>query len=113
VTLYRRLLRISNNSQIEELRNEITDRFGALPDVLRFLFDITLIRNTGAQFGIDEVTIKRSGTTVKGDSEKLKILFKNSRKWILSSGEREKCIVTAISGANSFGLVHSLAEILK
>jgi transcription-repair coupling factor (superfamily II helicase) len=113
VTLYRRLLRITNYSEIKELRNEITDRFGVLPEVLKFLFDITLIRNTGAQYGIDEVTVRRSEVTVKGDSNKLKDLFKNSRKWILPSGVSEKCKVTALGGASSFNMIRSLAELLR
>ena len=113
VTLYRRLLRSSDRSQIEELRNEIADRFGALPEVLKFLFDITLIRNTGAQYGIDEVTIKRSEVSIKGDSGKLRNILKNSRKWIFPSERTEKCKVTALGGASSFNIVRSLAELLR
>ncbi|MCL2768197.1 MAG: DEAD/DEAH box helicase, partial [Synergistaceae bacterium] len=112
VTLYRRLLRISDSTQLEELRNEITDRFGTLPEVLKYLFDITLISNTGGQFGIDEVKIRRGEVTVKGCSDKLRVLFKNSRKWILPSEVREKCKVTSLGGANTFKLVRSLAELL-
>ena len=113
VTIYRRLLRISNFSEIDELRNEIADRFGALPEVLKYLFDITLIRNTGAQYGIDEVVARRGEVTIKGDSAKLKHLLANSRKWVLPSELREKCTVTSISGNNTYSLIRSLAELLR
>ena len=112
VTLYRRLLKISNYSEIEELKNEILDRFGALPELLKYLLDITLIRNTGAQCGIDEVTVRRGNVTIKGDSAKLKKLLENSRKWIMPYEAGEKCAVTAI-GVNSPNLVRSLAELLE
>ncbi|MCL2147122.1 MAG: hypothetical protein FWH52_04875, partial [Synergistaceae bacterium] len=113
VTIYRRLLKISSFSEIEELRNEIADRFGALPEVLKYLFDITLIRNTGAQYGIDEVVARRGEVTIKGDSAKLKHLLANSRKWVLPSELREKCTVTSISGNNTYSLIRSLAELLR
>ena len=112
VTLYRRLLKISDSFEIEELRNEISDRFGALPDVLKYLFDITLIRNTGAKYGIDEVTVKRSEVTIKGDSDKLEELLKNSRKWIMPSERGTKCKITAISGT-SYNSIRSLAQLLS
>ncbi|MCL1875666.1 MAG: DEAD/DEAH box helicase [Synergistaceae bacterium] len=112
VTLYRRLLKISSCSEIEALKNEITDRFGAPPELLKYLLDITLIRNTGAQCGIDEVTVRRGNVTIKGESSKLKDLLKDSRKWILPSDALEKCSVTA-TGGNSFSLVRSLAELLE
>ena len=115
VTLYRRLLRISDISQLQELSNEITDRFGAFPEVLKFLFDITLIRNTGARYGIDEVTIRRGDVTIKGDTSKLSVLFKNSRKWILPSGNSEKCKVTISGGSKKLclNLIRSLAELIE
>ena len=114
VTLYRRLLRISEHSQLEELRNEITDRFGTLPELLKFLFDITLIRNIGAQYGIDEVIIRRGDVTIKGDTDKLRVLFNKSRKWVVSSGNSEKSKITVSGGSHNqcLILVRSIAEVL-
>lgn len=83
VTLYRRILRISDAQELEELRSEIIDRFGMMPELMKFLFDVTLIRNVGAKFGLEEVTVRRNETIVKGEAEKLRSLLRDARRWEL------------------------------
>jgi transcription-repair coupling factor (superfamily II helicase) len=51
VTLYRRLLGASDMEEVAELRREMEDRFGLLPEPARYLVDLTAIRNCGAAAG--------------------------------------------------------------
>ena len=68
---YRRLARASGPGEIDELRQELRERFGPLPEVAEHLLDLTRLRIIGAQLGIQHVLVRgeearvsfRAGTT--------------------------------------------------
>jgi transcription-repair coupling factor (superfamily II helicase) len=69
--IYRRLARASGPGEIDELRQELRERFGPLPEVAEHLLDLTRLRVIGAPLGIQHVLVRgeearvsfRAGTT--------------------------------------------------
>ena len=58
VTVYRRLMNVLNLNELNDMLSEIQDRFGKLPDEMKFLGSLIAVRNFGADFGITRVEIK-------------------------------------------------------
>jgi transcription-repair coupling factor (superfamily II helicase) len=56
--LYRRLSRIRRSTEVEELRAELVDRFGALPDEVARLLDAATLRLLGKGLGIDRILVR-------------------------------------------------------
>lgn len=69
VALYRKLLWTQEIHNLYELRDETVDRFGPMPKVLEFLFDVARIRIMGPDFKILKVLCGRDETIVQCDPE--------------------------------------------
>ena len=69
--IYRRLARASGPGEIDELRQELRERFGPPPAVAENLLDLTRLRTIGAELGIQHILVRgeearvsfRAGTT--------------------------------------------------
>lgn len=69
--VYRRLARAASPGEIDELRQELRERFGAPPDEAENLLDLTRLRVVGAALGIQHILVRgeearvsfRAGTT--------------------------------------------------
>ncbi|MGE0440832.1 MAG: transcription-repair coupling factor [Gemmatimonadales bacterium] len=69
--VYRRLARAVDPGEIDELRQELRERFGPLPDPAEHLLDLTRLRVIGAGLGIQHILVRgeearvsfRTGTT--------------------------------------------------
>ncbi|MCC7131117.1 MAG: hypothetical protein IT352_00655, partial [Gemmatimonadales bacterium] len=69
--IYRRLARATNPGEIDELRQELRERFGPPPEVAEHLLDLTRLRVIGAGLGIQHILVRgdearisfRAGTT--------------------------------------------------
>jgi transcription-repair coupling factor (superfamily II helicase) len=83
VTLYRRLLKATDLSEVVSLREEMEDRFGPLPESVRYLADLTAIRNCGGVAGLRNVSITRQETRVKGDLKNVVPFLKGKRGWMI------------------------------
>ncbi|NLL37656.1 MAG: DEAD/DEAH box helicase [Fretibacterium sp.] len=81
VTLYRRLLQAIGMDEFAALANEITDRFGPLPDPVKLLIAQSALRNCGAAYGLRSVSITRSETRASGDLKELGPRLKALRTW--------------------------------
>lgn len=86
VALYRRLLWVSSESALAELRAETEDRFGPLPRVLEFLFSVARVKATGPSFGVRRVTVARDETNVEIDPEGALANVRPPRGWVRVSG---------------------------
>ena len=53
--IYRRIADISNDEDAGDVIDELIDRFGDVPDSVRSLVDVALLRNTAASLGISEI----------------------------------------------------------
>ena len=56
--LYRRLSRIARSQEVEELRAELADRFGAIPDEVARLLDAATLRLLGKRLGIERILVR-------------------------------------------------------
>jgi transcription-repair coupling factor (superfamily II helicase) len=81
VTLYRRLLKADSLDEISSLRREMADRFGPLPEPVRYLADLTALRNCGGTFGLSSVSVTRRETRAKGDLRDLTSFLKGRQGW--------------------------------
>src|SRR4051812_3358361 len=64
IDLHRRLALSSSVSELRELRAEVADRFGPLPDPVNNLFGIHEARLLGAELGAEVVTLRGGKVTV-------------------------------------------------
>lgn len=69
VALYRKLLWTQELDALRELYDETIDRFGPMPSVLLFLFDVARVRIMGPDFKIIKVLCGRDETIIQGDPE--------------------------------------------
>ena len=56
--LYRRLSKIRKSAEVEELREELVDRFGAMPDEVARLLDAATLRLLGKRLGIERILVR-------------------------------------------------------
>lgn len=55
---YRRLARVLEVSEIAQLRDEVKDRFGPLPDVTERLFVVSELRILGTKLGVESIGVR-------------------------------------------------------
>ena len=69
LTLYKRLASAISDAEVDDLRSEIIDRFGALPKESASLFDIQKIRIAARKLGITAIDMNRKyGSITFGDT---------------------------------------------
>ena len=56
--LYRRLSRVESRAEVENLREEVEDRYGAPPPEVERLLDAHLLRLLGRQLGIERILVR-------------------------------------------------------
>ncbi len=64
IAIYKRLLGVEREEELEELRAELKDRFGSYPAVVENLFQMALVRLRCRQKGVLEVSLKGGRATV-------------------------------------------------
>jgi transcription-repair coupling factor (superfamily II helicase) len=57
LTMYRRLFAVETPAQLEEIRDELADRFGPFPDEVLNLFDAMRLRMAGAKLGFPRLVV--------------------------------------------------------
>ena len=58
IRIYKELDSLTSDKDMEQLKKKLEDRFGALPDELKRLFDIVKIRQLGQKLGFEKIIIK-------------------------------------------------------
>lgn len=56
--LYRRLSKIRNHGEVEEMRSELVDRFGDMPPEVARLLDAATLRLLGKRLGIERILVR-------------------------------------------------------
>jgi len=68
VAIYKRMLAVESEQELEELRAELTDRFGKYPPAMDPLFQVALVRVRCRKLGLLKITLKnRVATIVRPD----------------------------------------------
>ena len=55
---YRRIAAISDYKDLKDVREELTDRYGTLPEEVRVLTDIAYVRHMAARYDFSRITVK-------------------------------------------------------
>ncbi|HFC30067.1 MAG TPA: transcription-repair coupling factor, partial [Oceanospirillales bacterium] len=76
LTFYKKLSQCEDKDQVRELRVELIDRFGLLPEQAKNLFDIKLLQLQSKQLDIKSISMNQHGGTVKFDTKNDEILRK-------------------------------------
>ncbi|VAW33327.1 Transcription-repair coupling factor, partial [hydrothermal vent metagenome] len=76
LTFYKRLSQSETVSAVNELRVELIDRFGLLPDQAKNLFEIKILQLKSKEFDIKSIQMNQHGGTVKFDTKNEIILQK-------------------------------------
>lgn len=84
ISLYRRLLQVSDLSELSDLGSEMIDRFGPLPQVVQYLLDVCLLRKTGPELGISMVLSKHKETVVHYSEDKTQLFRNSCSGWIFN-----------------------------
>ena len=69
LVMYKRIAMAKNQEELAELRVEMIDRFGMLPDAARNLFRVARLRFTARHLGVAKINIGRSGGYVEFSDE--------------------------------------------
>ena len=65
MTLYRRIAAVQSPDEIDELADELTDRFGKPPRPVRRLLDVMRVRATASELGVTSMTAAKGVITVQ------------------------------------------------
>lgn len=61
LVLYKRIASAKNDSELDDLKVEMIDRFGLLPDMTRNLFDTASLRNAAQNIGVQKIDMGETG----------------------------------------------------
>lgn len=89
IDVYRKIASIKSYQDSLDVTDELIDRFGDIPNSVKGLIDVALLRNTAAKYGFKEVTQK--GTNILLFTEKLDMEISG----ILTSNLKGKVLVNA------------------
>lgn len=70
IEIYKKIAYIGSHEDLYDIEEEIEDRFGDLPDVVRNLLDISYIRHLARKLGIVSIAQKKNNIIVKFHSDK-------------------------------------------
>ncbi|HJM09025.1 MAG TPA: TRCF domain-containing protein, partial [Gammaproteobacteria bacterium] len=83
---YRRISNATNKNELDQISNELVDRFGYLPDATKNLLEITNLRNKATKLGIHKIRfgseygrIYFSDNSMIDVDHMLKLINKNDR----------------------------------
>ena len=87
ITVYRRLLNALGLDELAAIVNEIRDRFGTLPNEVKYLVGLMAVKNFGVNYGFQSVTIKKGLVIVKHEGENIPAFMK---EYVRSLGRNVK-----------------------
>jgi transcription-repair coupling factor (superfamily II helicase) len=95
MSFYKKISYIKNNQDRENLINEMTDRFGKIPQEILNLFEVALLKNLCQKVGVENLEIAQDGFIVAfknnkfaGAEKLMKMIFENKNKMRLVSGQK-------------------------
>ena len=70
IEIYKKIAYIGSQEDLYDIEEEIEDRFGDLPQVVRNLLDISYIKHLAGQCGVASISQKKNNVIVKFNSDK-------------------------------------------
>lgn len=114
LAVYKRIANIKNDTDANDVYNELTDRFGPPPSAVWGLIEIALLRNTAMQLNITEVTERNGSLLFYSNDVDIKIVailnaFMRGRV-ALSAGKKPYVAVKLIPEESN---IETLSQTLK
>ena len=113
--VYRRIADIRTETDAEDVKNELKDRFGEIPESVEGLIDIALIRNKAYSMGVYE--IRQNDTAILLYVKEIKspavadLLIALNGKATLSAGTKPYLAVKCAGGADSVAVLKRIFKI--
>ena len=79
IRIYKELDSLSSDKEVENMKEKLSDRFGALPDEVLRLFDIVRIRQVGQKLGFEKIIIKNGVMIAFFISNQMSQYYKSDR----------------------------------
>ena len=116
LAMYKAIANIKNDSDANDVYDELTDRFGVPPAQVYGLVEIALLRNTALSLGINE--IKQSGGAINFYIDDVKVeylvaLNEKMRNRASFKAAKRPYISVKLFGENSVDVVRTTLEILQ
>ena len=89
ITLYRRMINAVGLDELDALCDEMSDRFGKVPNEVKYLASLTAVKNFGGRYGIREISIKKGTVTAKYSGTEIPERLK---KYLKSLGQYLKLV---------------------
>ena len=95
MSFYKKISYIKNIQDRENLINEMTDRFGKIPQEILNLFEVALLKNLCQKVGVENLEIAQDGFIVAfknnkfaGAEKLMKMIFESKNKIRLANGQK-------------------------
>ncbi|MBN1775260.1 MAG: transcription-repair coupling factor, partial [Clostridiales bacterium] len=93
---YRRIAAISDYKDLKDVREELTDRYGTLPEEVRVLTDIAYVRHMAARYDFSRVTVK-DGTALLYYAENARPNMEALSRVLASPQNAGRILLSAVS----------------
>lgn len=120
LSLYKRIASVENSDQLTDIKIEMIDRFGKLPDPVIFLLITTKFRLTAHQLGITKLELTEKGGYIEfGTANQIAIDYLISliqtdpRSYRLDGQNRLKLLKTSLDRQQRIDYIDSLLEQFK
>jgi transcription-repair coupling factor (superfamily II helicase) len=87
ISLYRRLLQVSDPGEVEDIKIEMADRFGPIPGVVQYLLDLCIARRLGGLSGIISISSDPVRTRISFTEGGQVFSIKSFPGWIFRNNE--------------------------
>lgn len=115
LSLYKRIASIEELDELREIKVEMIDRFGLLPDPVQFLLDITSIRYHAQNLGINKIEFSDKGGYIEfGANNRISINYligeiqKSPKKYRLDGQNRLKLLTTGLDRQPRIDYINNL-----
>lgn len=124
INLYKQIDRLTTKKEADDIKENLIDRFGALPEPTQALFDIVLIRRIALELGFEKIIIKNGFFIInfvrdQSSSYYKSAIFSSMMEYISGMADRYKLkhrdgkLLLSISGIRSLDDALNIAENMK
>ncbi|GAM68831.1 transcription-repair coupling factor [Vibrio sp. JCM 19236] len=117
LSLYKRIASVGNDGQLTELKVELIDRFGPLPDATKNLLEVSKIKLSAANIKVDKVEAHEKGGFIEfypdadiNPTYLVKLLQAEPQKYAMDGPTKIKFMQSLVDRRDRINFVHDLIE---
>ncbi len=118
--MYKRIATTADGRELEELREEMIDRFGPLPEPARNLLRLTALRQRATQLGVRKIDLGAGGGRIVFTREPaidpaavIRLIQEQPERYRLDGSEKLRIVMELPEPEQRFGLLEELLEELE